>query len=297
MDSTAVTTRVNHHLKNVNQASLSKLVTAVLVIYLLWFAANLTWKLIPQPDSALVSGFSASATNATQATVAIDIERIKQLNLFGELGKVEEKPIEQAVERLTKLNLTLSGVVATADPKSGAAIIENNGKQATYGINDKIDGTRAFLREIYPDRVILDQAGAREILMLEGIDYSRIPGSSRSGRVVPEPEMVNELSDEVVEARQEILENPGKITDYIRISPVRANGLLQGYRIMPGKSPELFSEAGLEANDLVTEINGYDLTQPANAMTAMNELRSAESVSLTITRDDEVISIDFSLPQ
>ena len=63
-------------------------------------------------------------------------------------------------------------------------MIANRGTQATYGINEEIEGTRAKLKAVLIDRVIIDNSGRDETLMLEGIEYKRLavsaPASPRS---------------------------------------------------------------------------------------------------------------------
>ncbi|MEM7151174.1 MAG: type II secretion system protein GspC, partial [Pseudomonadota bacterium] len=68
-----------------------------------------------------------------------------------------------------------------------------------------------------------------------------------------------------------------------------------GYRLSPGKEPELFKQMGLQNNDLAVAINGYQLTDLKQAMAAMNELRNSTDATITIERDGEQIDVLFSL--
>jgi len=73
------------------------------------------------------------------------------------------------------------------------------------------------------------------------------------------------------------------------------DGELIGYRLSPGKEPELFKQMGLQNNDLAVAINGYQLTDLKQAMAAMNELRNSTDATITIERDGEQIDVLFSL--
>ena len=73
------------------------------------------------------------------------------------------------------------------------------------------------------------------------------------------------------------------------------DGKLIGYRLSPGKDPELFREMGLKNNDLAVAINGYQLTDMKQAMSAMNELRNSSDASITVERDGQTMSVQFSL--
>ena len=52
---------------------------------------------------------------------------------------------------------------------------------------------------------------------------------------------------------------------------------------------------GLKNNDLAIAINGYQLTDMRQAMTAMQELREATDATISIERDGRVIDVQFSL--
>ena len=70
-----------------------------------------------------------------------------------------------------------------------------------------------------------------------------------------------------------------------------------GYRVKPGKDASLFESVGLINDDVVIQINGLDLTDPAQARDAMGELRDAQSIELTVTRDGEYITLYLDMPE
>jgi len=105
------------------QKQLHFVVVVLLSLYLIAFAAELTWKLIPPPDLPAAERSARSAEAHAQSSgsrTQVNIAEIKRLNLFGELGAepvVEEETVTDAPE--TNLNLTLAGVVAYKDPEKG----------------------------------------------------------------------------------------------------------------------------------------------------------------------------------
>ena len=291
--------------KKLPQQKLSLMVSVLLLIYIAWLLANITWKLFPQPNAASINLRSASTVAAN--TVVADISRITKLNLFGDYSAapvVQTRPVEDAP--VTTLNLKLTGVVPSSEPALAAAIIEKSGSQDVYGIDEKIDGTRAVVREIYPDRIIIEQSNRRETLMLEGQEYSALAAEEP---VVEEPEYVApvepdeteqaNISGEEKEAleslREDAFADPGKLVDYIKVSPVRRDGELVGYRLYPGKDPKLFQSVGLNAGDIAIEINGFDLTNLSQAMQAMAQLKDAQEASIMVERDGSVRQIFISL--
>lgn len=300
-----------------HQNKIIMLIVMLLSLYLIAFAAKLTWQLIPKPETALTGPVSSTNTQTSQSTSRIDISPLTKLNLF---GNPEAKPIVAVSTAVTdapetKLNLTLTGVVSSADPKVGAAIVENNGKQNTYGVGDKIDGTNAILDELYIDRVIIRNSLSRETLMLDGIDYDeanqtrkqqarQVATQYNSPRASDEFERSQndteidsqDASDSAREMREQISQSPTSFTDFIAIKPHTSDGQLVGYQVSPGKQPDFFRDVGLRSGDIVTQINGLDLSDPAQSLEAINVLREAQSLQLEVLRGDEALSLDIDIP-
>jgi len=289
-----------------HQASINKLIVVLLCLFLLAYGAELTWRLLPEPTNsnmpATIGRVANTASNANN--VKLDLVAVKKLNLFGDLAAqpvVENKTVTEAP--VTKLNLTLTGVVSSSEIDEGAAIIENRNQQQTYGLGEKIDGTNATLAEVYVDRVIIKNGPSKETLMLDGIDYTKPQNmpNTQPTRVIPLDNNDNEerrtLSSEAVQATRELQQAPANFTDFINIVPHRVEGELQGYKVAPGKNPSLFKSAGLENGDVITELNGLDLTDMQQSLEAMNAIRTAESIQMTVDRSGELLTIYLDLPQ
>lgn len=291
------------------QRQFNLLIVILLALYLLAFAADLVWRLVPAPETNTNQQVqSSSAVNSKQNNSdRVNVSQIKRLNLFGDLTAqpvVAKQEVTDAPE--TRLNLTLTGVVATNEPSIAAAIIENRGMQSTYGIDDEIDGTNASLAEVFADRVIIQNGPRRETLMLDGLDYTKNGPVNQTRPVATlsydDPTEVTEqykrLSQEVADSTRELQKSPADFSTYIAISPQNGpDGGLIGYQISPGKNPSLFKEAGFVAGDIVTEINGLDLTDPQQALEAMAALRESSSLQLTINRGEELLTLYLDFPQ
>ncbi|MEW6998832.1 type II secretion system protein GspC [Colwelliaceae bacterium BS250] len=316
MDLALLITRLQALWARVPQQQLTKVLIIVLLGYVAFWFADFTWKLVPQENSnKIVSTNNAQSAGSSLSTV--NASDIKKLNLFGQYNQQIVAPktidkIESAPE--TKLRLTLTGVVASDDPTTAAAIIESKGQQDTYGIDDNVEGTRAILKQIYNDRVILESSGRMETLMLDGFDYTKgiESNAANTNTLAPapkkrslttrkskastfDPEKQARMKERVAKARADILENPSKLTDYIKISPYRKDGKVKGYRLMPNKDPEFFTEVGLVAGDIAVQINGKDLTDMRQAQQALIELRKAEHVDVLVERNGELHDISLGL--
>ena len=304
-------TELNDALLKLPQAKIAKVLSIVLLCYIAYLSAQVTWQVFPQARQTSSAGIAKVLTKPSTTKNAVNIQSLQSLNLFGSYTEqIEDKKVEVQDAPETKLRLTLSGAVASSEPSIAAAIIENNGKQETYGIGDKITGTRATLESVFNDRVLIKQSGRLETLMLEGFKYgqsnsnspavpkrinSRVkPDASNKANIVDQRNNKS-LSQSASRLKADINNDPGRITDYLRISPKRVQGKVTGYRLMPGKNAEFFQASGLKSGDVAIQMNGLDLTQPSEAAQALQALKQEQELSLLINRNDEMIEILFSI--
>ena len=289
---------------NQHQKQLHTIVVVLLSLYLIAFAAKLVWRIIPEPQlSATPTVSRAPVISSSSGQNGVNIAKRQQLNLFGNAAAKPAEPVAEVTDAPeTRLNLTLTGVVASSEQEAGTAIIENRGSQAVYGLGEKIEGTNATLQKVYNDRVIIKNGVRNETLMLDGIDYDEANRRREmQARNRPEPqedeEDTVELSEEALEATAALRERPANFTDFISISPKTEEGQLIGYQVSPGKEPELFKSAGLQAGDVITQINGLDLTDLQQSQEALSELRNAQTIELTIIRDGSLTTLYLDLPE
>ena len=275
--------------------------TAAFVLLACYLAAQLTWQLLP---SAQTPNLAVTASKTSQ-TSAVDLQSLLAAQLFGKAEAVAEvaTPAPSDAPK-TSLNLKLTGVVAIkGQPDAGSAIIDSQGSEQTYGVPDRIDGTSASLSQVLDDRVLLKVGGRFETLMLDGVEYQQMAQQNQAVdnyQAQPEPmegPQLVEVPEDLAAARQEMMQEPMKFFDYVRISPQYRNGKLYGYRVTPGKDPALFERMGLQTNDIAVEINGTPLDDMQQAMVVMRELREATQASIKIERDGQTRDIVFSLSQ
>lgn len=292
------------------QRHINMVVIILLALYLIFLLAEITWRFIPDPQSSQDTQFAPpvanTAVNARQNSV--NLAGIKRLKLFGDPAAQPE--VKQAVVQdapQTRLNLTLTGVVATTETASGTAVVAQSGRQAVYGIGEKIEGTNASVQEVFADRIIIRNGTQMETLMLDGKDFEKMvqtnaprtsPSRDLPGRA---PSLKHQLSDVNSPVSREqiaaLRQQPDSFTTFIKVSPIRENGDLQGYRVNPGSDTSLFAATGLRNNDVVTEINGLDLTDMVQAMEAMQIMRSAKEMQITVKRDGIEEELYLKLPE
>lgn len=287
---------INFLKKNLSKVVIA--ITVLLFIFIAYFGAKLTWLML-EPKPTFSSWKAPAANQKNNGNVAVDFSNFYW---FGKPNAQQVVPRQEEITDAPKttLNMTLTGVVANNDINHSMAIIEYQSNQETYFINQKIKSTRAVVAKIHSDRVILKNNGKYETLMLDGFDYSKNSQIKASPKPKPKKStkktFTNQRKKQLVQTRKEILNDPGKIIDYIAITPVNSNGKIKGYRLNAGKKPELFRESGLKPRDLAIAINGYDLTDTLQSLTVMSELKDMKNIMITVERDGQLTDIEFALP-
>lgn len=284
---------------------LNRIFAFLFLLLLAWLAARFSWLVLPAAPATPVvvpAGAAHTPVSTTQ-----DIQQLIDARLFGQFQPksaepVVAQPVTDAPQ--TSLNLKLTGVVATASkPEQGTAVIENSGVEQVYSIDEQIEGTSAVLKQVLEDRVLLQVAGRMETLMLDGVEYQKLSevnsavGDSVLQEVAPAPESYSPAAEQVASMRREMLNEPAKFFDYVRITPRHRNGQMYGYALLPGRDAELFERMGLKPNDVAIEINGVRLDDMQQAYGVINELREASQASIKIERDGEIRDIQVNLSQ
>lgn len=257
-------------------------VQVLLVMAIAVTAARLIWSLVPTPESARWRPAPAQSNGNTQNT-GPKLDVILGARLFG-LYQPQASNLDAAPD--TQLNLTLLGIFAGTQKEDSRALIgQPNGEEMPYSIGeDVIDGVN--LQAIFADRIVLSRNGQLETLRLD----KDKPGAAFTSSGLNDGGSNTQLS----QVRQELLTDPNKAAEYIRVQPVNVGGSMKGYRVYPGQNQALFNNAGLRPGDLVTSINGLVLDDPQKAMQMISDLSKAGSISVVIDRGGQPQTINVS---
>ena len=271
----------------------ARITTVCLLLLFVWTLGRLAWMWV---DSDINIAVSSNLSNVTpkEKTPNYQINQLINDNLFGTYQ--EKNTVSQPVAThapKTALRLTLVGVVASTNPKYALAVIGNSGLQQVYTIGETIKNTRAILRQVMSDRVVLANNGRDEVLMLDGVQFEVLTSPKNSKEQKPtkatsKPSIATTSSNASLSGiKAEILKNPQSLLKYITLSQQRDDKGVVGYRIGPGRDSRLFNQAGLQANDLVVSINGSDLRNPSEMAKVWQKLTDASEINLTVLRDGQ----------
>lgn len=270
------------------EQNMTRLQRAFVVLLLLGSShqlAQISWQLIPSADTA-ISTQSANNPAPIVSDKALQQQRLTAIHDAALFGLAAQTPnVVPTTAPKSRLNAQLTGVMASSTASRSIAIIAREGKQQSYSIGDIIQGSDAKITDILPDRVIISRQQQQEALLLD----ENGPNTPASSPIVKTASLPT--------ARQQLLKNPGQLIDYLTIAPIKENNQLKGYRLNPGKNPELFAQIGLQPNDLATSINGLDLRNSSEAMQAMQQLAHQTEMNISVERNGETRDIYVNLAQ
>ena len=263
-------------------------VALLLVILICWQLARAVWLLFPSPASESLPPVQAGQRGTPAAAQAgPDIERIVGAHLFGRVDAEAPVPLaEQEDAPDTQLSLELRGTVAASDERRALAIIaERGGAERVYFIGDAVPGG-ATLQAVHLDRVLLRRAGRLEALRLPRSEDSQ--GQRRAAAPARAAPRATVTPARALTVQEVVQQGAAALTEIIRPQPVFKDGKQQGYRVYPGRQRQQFAQLGLRPGDLITQINGMSLDDPARGMEIFRSLADATSVTVTVDRNGEI---------
>lgn len=294
------------------------LIRLLLVISLSVSLARLFWLLLPNPSippSAVIA--AAPVAQVASGGSDINIAQIKSLPIF---GKVEApsaqapvaQPENQAVD--SRLNILLMGLIYSPDEALARAILTSGDTTDIYAIGNPIQaaGSGVTLAKIMEDRVIINNNGQFESVWLYQNNPNAAPISqSFSAPVRNDPPPAYNNPPQSYQPPQQSLPPPNgaagrdaehavaeasrNLADVVAMSIYREGGKVIGYKIRPGRDAEKFRALGLQADDIVTSVNGMPLTNPAKIMEIYKNMGNTTSANLEILRSGNVITVDVVL--
>jgi general secretion pathway protein C len=203
---------------------------------------------------------------------------------------------------VTPLKLKLWGVALHENHVSSYSIIEDLGahKQGVYGINAAVPGG-ATVKTIEWDRVILSHNGKDEILELASKSPLGASAKASPASLVPAPTgsgIQSTGENEYSVPRAEVdsaLENMSQLFTQIRAVPHFEGGQSIGFRLFAIRRGSLFDRIGLKNGDIITNINGTEMNDPARAVGLIQELRDASNLRVGAIRNQQPLDLTYNI--
>lgn len=93
---------------------------------------------------------------------------------------------------------------------------------------------------------------------------------------------------------EKILENPAELLR-ARVVPEQEGGRVVGLRLLGVRPDSLLALLGVENGDRLGAINGFELTTPEKILEAYARLRTADKLSLSVTRRGQPMTLDYAI--
>lgn len=227
---------------------------------------------------------------------------IVERDLFDTKATVEVAPKTVDVEALeqTSLQLKLWGTV-TGPPEEAYAVIEEGGKrdQNLFRVGDSIQN--ATVKLILREKVILNVEGKDEVLEIEKtVGKGKAPGRAVPGRSVAgrTPGQTPVSVQKITLRRNQIdsaIQDVSQLMNQVNIRPHFYQGQPDGMMLSRIKPNSLFMRMGLRNGDVITGVNGRDISSVDDALGFYENLKSADNVKLNLKRGGRQRTIEYSI--
>lgn len=218
----------------------------------------------------------------------------------------------------TSLPLAVMAILYSPPPmgiKWSVAVIKDTEDKsvAPLAVGSKVRG--AVVTEIGETRLYLDNNGRTEwIDLLDGVPQTATPTATvSSGLGTPPPapssasdafaqEMdrgIRRVSEHQYEIQRSTLEsvlgNMNLLSRSARIVPDVRDGRAAGFRLYSVRPDGPFAKIGMQNGDVISAINGLEITSPEKALEVYAKLKSASHLSVGLERNGQKVTKDYSI--
>jgi general secretion pathway protein C len=92
-----------------------------------------------------------------------------------------------------------------------------------------------------------------------------------------------------------MLENQVDLLRTLRATPHAEHGRVTGVQLDGLRGTSLLGRLGMQNGDVLNRVNGLDISTPDRALEAYSRLRTADHVTLSITRNGQPVSLDYNI--
>ncbi len=262
-----------------------------LVLLLGWMIVKTITTQTPGPVQAnpVSSDNSGQSSGQQEPVSSQDYQLILQRNLFGTSdGSDKPETIHSQVlinDEITK-DLTLTGTIV-GSPAIARAVIHSTQTDTTtvYKINDTI-GT-LHLIEIHPDKVYFRHDTRTVVLTKKTLLPNGKSANTPPSQKIPLDEPRNK-TQRTLAVMEDFLMNA-------RISPYQEYGRTTGLQINNLDNMKYRSFFGLKSGDIITHINGQQLTSTQKAYQVLQKALNQSQIQMNIVRDNHEKRITFPM--
>lgn len=207
-------------------------------------------------------------------------------------GKVDVESLEQ-----TKLNLKLWGTVSGTDGGDYAVIEDVKARaQNLYRAGDSIQ--TATVKEIFREKVVLTVNGKNEVLQMQKLESGKTL-SSPGGLPRQAAGSSGAVRAQRISLRRSYIEKSmtdmATLMTQVQIQPHMENGSPAGLSLSSIKPNSIFRRMGLRNGDIITGVDGSEISSVDDALKLVDNLKSSSNLSVQLKRRGRDKSIEYSI--
>lgn len=188
-------------------------------------------------------------------------------------------------------DLTAVGVVVSPREEASVAILRSGSSVRVVTVGETAFGGR--LVAVTPEGATLDFGGERVVLRLPGAVTASVAPRSPTEPAAPDPSLTRSLARAEVERRMS--EEAPRLLAETALQPVTEDGRVTGFALTKVPSPSLLSDAGLEAGDVLVQVNDVPIDSLATLMSLYNRLQNETQLRATVLRNGQPVTLTLNL--
>jgi len=263
------------------------------------FYGTISARLTQKPLSAQQDVFQVGNTDTTRRPLSA-YKAVLDRNLFNtrsasapQTEKVDVNSLEE-----TKLNLKLWGTVSGTEDGDYAVIEDVKAReQNLYRTGDAIQ--TATVKEIFREKVVLTVNGKDEILQMQeltsGKTISRPGGLPTRGQTASS----GRVRAQRISLRRSYIEQSmtdmASLMTQVQISPHMEDGVPAGLSLSSIKPNSIFRRMGLRNGDVITGVDGAEISSVDDALKLVDNLKSSSKLSVQLKRRGREKNIEYSI--
>jgi type II secretory pathway component PulC len=201
------------------------------------------------------------------------------------------------------VGITIMGAIVQPDSENNVALVKDGGSvkavKKDHSVGDfKVVAVRAEYLElrgggkhyfIYQDKFAADAARSRDAKAtptVTGVEGFSEDGFERSKTRVT---MTAMYRDKLVK------DDLAKVLMQATAEPQVENGVIVGFKVSQIDDGSIYQKAGLKDEDVITAINGQELTSVAGAISLLKQLKGADHLDIEVRRGDKPLKFSIDI--
>lgn len=225
----------------------------------------------------------------------VNVDAILQGNLFqpSQRGGVASLPAASEPPVAVESTHRLVGTVTGSGGFGFAVMEEKSSKaQSLYRTNDVLPGGAQLVSIERYAIVVQSGSSTRRLTLDEDLPMAATVGGPAAGGV-------REMSANhwLIERRKvdDVLANLPQLLTQARLIPNFSGGKADGFRLTSIRPNSFFAEIGLQEGDVLQRINGVEVKDPQNLLTAFQQLKNEANINLDVQRNAQPATLAYEI--